>query len=63
MGVVSALIIFIGQKFFGDSWTLAQGIGTLHWTESAGGEILGFGMFALLCVYLYWDSLRVKDKS
>jgi len=63
MGVVSAFIIFIGQKFFGDGWTLAQGVGTLHWVESAGGEILGFGMFALLCVYLYWDSLRVKDKS
>jgi len=60
MGVVSAFIIFIGQKFFGDGWTLAKGIGTLHWTESAGGEILGFVMFAVLCAYLYWDSCRVK---
>lgn len=61
MGVVSAFIIFIGQKFFGEGWTLAKGIGTMHWAESAGGEILGFVMFALLCVYLYWDSLRVKN--
>lgn len=63
MGVVSAFIIFIGQKFFGEGWTLAKGIGTMHWAESAGGEILGFVMFALLCVYLYWDSLRVKNNS
>lgn len=63
MGVVSAFIIFIGQNIFGDGWTLAHGIGTSHWAESAGGEILGFVMFALLLVYLYWDSLRVKDKS
>jgi putative OPT family oligopeptide transporter len=63
MGVVSAFIIFIGQNIFGDGWTLARGIGTSHWAESAGGEILGFVMFALLLVYLYWDSLRVKDKS
>jgi putative OPT family oligopeptide transporter len=63
MGVVSAFIIFIGQNIFGDGWTLARGIGTSQWAESAGGEILGFVMFALLLVYLYWDSLRVKDKS
>ena len=63
MGVVSAFIIFIGQNIFGDGWTLARGIGTSHWAESAGGEILGFVMFALLLVYPYWDSLRVKDKS
>jgi putative OPT family oligopeptide transporter len=63
MGVVSAFIIFIGQKFFGEGWTLSQGVGTLHWVESAGGEILGFGMFVLLCAYLYWDALRVKNKS
>ena len=61
MGVVSAFIIFTGQKFFGDGWTLAKGIGTVHWVESAGGEMLGFVMFALLCVYLYWDSLRIKN--
>jgi len=60
MGVISAFIIFIGQKFFGDGWTLAQGIGTMHWVESSGGEILGFAMFAVLCAYLYWDALRVK---
>jgi putative OPT family oligopeptide transporter len=60
MGVVAALIIFIGQKFLGDGWSVMKGIGTLHWSESAGGEILGFVMFVILCVYLYWDSTRIK---
>jgi len=61
MGVVAAFIIFFGQKIFGDSWTLMQAIGTEHWSESAGGEILGFVMFISILVYLYWDSTRVKE--
>jgi putative OPT family oligopeptide transporter len=60
MGVVAALIIFVGQKFFGDGWSVMKGIGTLHWSESAGGEILGFGMYVILCIYLFWDSIRIK---
>ena len=61
MGVVAAFIIFFGQKIFGDGWTLMKAIGTEHWVESAGGEILGFVMFILILVYLYWDSTRVKE--
>jgi len=61
MGVVAAFIIFFGQKIFGDSWTLIRAIGTEHWAESTGGEILGFVMFILILVYLYWDSTRVKE--
>ncbi len=61
MGVLAALIIFIGQKVYGDGWTLIKAIGTDKWVESSGAEILGFIMFGLLLVYLYWDSKRVKE--
>jgi len=61
MGVVSAFIVFFGKQIFTEDWTLMKAIGTEHWVESAPSEILGFVMFALLCVYMYWDSLRVKE--
>lgn len=60
MGVVSAFILFVGKQLAGDQWSLMQVLGTAHWAESAGAEILGFIMFALLCVYLYWDARRAK---
>jgi putative OPT family oligopeptide transporter len=60
MGVVSAFIVFVGKQIAGESWSLMNAIGTGHWAESAGAEVLGFGMFALLCLYLYWDARRVK---
>ena len=61
MGVVSAFIVYFGQKINSDdNWTLMKAIGTEHWVESASSEILGFIMFFLLCLYMYWDSLRVK---
>ncbi len=61
MGVIAAFIIFFGQMAFGDEWTLIKAIGTEHWVESTGGEILGFVMFILLLIYLYWDSCRVEE--
>ncbi len=61
MGVVAAFIIFFGQMAFGDEWTLIKAIGTEHWAESAPAEILGFFMFISLCIYLYWDSCRIKE--
>ena len=61
MGVVSAFIVFFGKQIFTEDWTLMKAIGTEHWVESASSEILGFVMFILLCIYMYWDSLRVKD--
>jgi len=61
MGVVAAFISYIGQKIFGDGWSLIRGIGTEHWVESAPAEILGFVMFILLLGYMYWDSKRVKE--
>ena len=62
MGVVAAAIVFLGKSFINDSWTIMTFIGTEHWSESAGGEILGFVMFAFLLYYLYWDSKRAKTK-
>lgn len=60
MGVLAATIIFIGQKINGEGWTIMKAIGTEHWAESNGAEILGIVMFALLLFYLYWDSKRVS---
>lgn len=61
MGVVSALIIFIGKQFNPD-WTLMKSIGTEHWVESAPSEILGFVMFILLCIYMYRSACKVEKK-
>jgi hypothetical protein len=38
-----------------------KAIGTEYWSESTGGEILGFAMFVILLIYLYWDSTRIKE--
>jgi hypothetical protein len=62
MGVLAAAIVFLGKSFINENWTLMTFIGTEHWSESAGGEILGFVMFALLLFYLYWDAKRAKTK-
>ena len=60
MGVVSAFIVFFGKQIFFEDWTLMSAIGTEHWVESPPAEMLGFAMFILLCVYMYWNSLRLK---
>jgi uncharacterized oligopeptide transporter (OPT) family protein len=61
MGVVSAFIVFAGKQLISDDWTIMQFIGTEHWAESAPSEILGFGMFIILCLYMYWNSTRIKE--
>ncbi len=61
MGVLSAFIVFFGKQFIDQSWTLMTAIGTEHWAESSGGEIVGFVMFVILLIYLYWDSTRIKE--
>ncbi|HCL00568.1 MAG TPA: oligopeptide transporter, OPT family [Candidatus Marinimicrobia bacterium] len=61
MGVVSAFIVFFGKQILSPDWTLMKAIGTEHWSESTGGEILGFAMFVMLLIYLYWDSTRIKE--
>ena len=60
MGVVSAFIVFFGKQLINEEWTLMRAIGTEHWVESAPSEIIGFVMFAILCIYMYWNSLRLK---
>ncbi|NOX89230.1 MAG: oligopeptide transporter, OPT family [Calditrichaeota bacterium] len=61
MGVVAAAIVFIGQSVTGqDGWNIMKTIGTSKWVESSGAEILGFFMFLLLLIYMYWDSKRTK---
>ncbi len=62
MGVLAATIVYIGQKVTeSDSWNIMKAIGTEHWSESAGGEILGFAAFICLLGYMYWESKRVKS--
>ncbi len=65
MGVVAAAIIFIGQSMSGvDGWSIMGLLGTEHWAEhSKGGEILGFFMFLLLLIYMYWDAKRAKVRE
>jgi putative OPT family oligopeptide transporter len=61
MGVLAAAIVYIGQLGTGNTdWNIMVAIGTEHWVESTNGEILGFFMFAILLIYMYWDSKRVK---
>ena len=61
-GVLAAAIVYIGQIITGNThWNLMVGIGTEHWAESSGAEILSFFMFLILLFYMYWDSKRVKE--
>ena len=55
MGVLSSLL----QLFGSDKNPVIPSLGN-H--ETAFGNWLGLGTFVVLCVYLYWDSLRVKIK-
>ena len=70
-GVVAAFITFIGREVFkaGEDWSLMTVVGTELWHEGQskflgflGSEFLGFIMFALLLVFFYWYSIRVKKK-
>ncbi|GAB4376391.1 MAG: oligopeptide transporter, OPT family [Calditrichia bacterium] len=65
MGVLSAFIIFFGKQFISPEWNLVTMLGEAYhkWTQSAGAEALGFFMFVLICIYLVWDSLKVKKAS
>ncbi len=49
MGVISAIL-----RWQGLNWV------NYEWVESNSAELLGIIMFALLCVYMIWDSLRGK---
>jgi putative OPT family oligopeptide transporter len=49
MGVVSAFL-----RYAGYNWVNAE------WAESHSAELIALVMFALLCAYMIWDSLRGK---
>lgn len=63
MGVVAAIIIYIGQNLVAEGWTIIKAIGTEHWSESDPGAWLSFGMVILLMIYMYWDSKRAKAED
>ncbi|MBI5645935.1 MAG: oligopeptide transporter, OPT family [Ignavibacteriae bacterium] len=52
MGVVSAGMKFFGANYEEWGWT---------WVETPPAEMLAIVAFALLAVYLAWDSMRVKE--
>lgn len=51
MGVVSVII-----RSTGTDWVMTE------WFESNSAEVLSFVMFALLCLYTIWDSMRAKKE-
>lgn len=51
MGVVSASMRFGGLNFVNDAWT-----------NSNASQWVAVGMYALLIVYLAWDSMRAKEE-
>lgn len=51
MGVVSVII-----RSYGANWVMTE------WFESNSAEVLSFVMFALLCLYTIWDSMRAKKE-
>ena len=52
MGVISAIL-----RWQGFNWV------NLEWAESHSAELIGIVMFALLCAYMIWDSLRGKPDT
>ncbi|MCU0406368.1 MAG: oligopeptide transporter, OPT family [Ignavibacteriaceae bacterium] len=52
MGVISAIL-----RWQGMNWV------NYEWAESHSAELIGIVMFALLCAYMVWDSLRGKPDT
>jgi putative OPT family oligopeptide transporter len=52
MGVISAFL-----RYAGYNWVDGE------WFESHSAELIGLIMFALLCVYMIWDSMRGKPEA
>lgn len=52
MGVVSAFLRFMDINFV-----------NAEWFESHTAELVAIMMFALLCAYMIWDSLRAKEEE
>jgi len=64
MGVVAAFLKLLQQGFvmpwFG--WKMQAGVGVALFNnaEGARGEIIAILAYALLIIYMYWDSKRAK---
>jgi putative OPT family oligopeptide transporter len=52
MGVISAIL-----RWQGMNWVNTE------WAESHSAELIGLVMFAILCAYMIWDSLRGKPDT
>lgn len=52
MGVISALLRYLGFDWF-----------NLKWAETNSAELLAIVMFAGICFYMIWDSLRGKAEE
>lgn len=52
MGVISAILKFSGINYV-----------NLEWFESNPAQVLGLGMFLVICGYLVWESLRGKAEE
>ncbi|OGC05826.1 oligopeptide transporter, OPT family [candidate division KSB1 bacterium RBG_16_48_16] len=57
MGVLSAFLKFV--KF--DEIEFIKPVLTEDWAGSHGGQLLGFGVFLVLCTYMYLDAKRAKE--
>ena len=63
MGVVAAIIIYIGQNIIAEGWNIIKAVGTEQWGQSDHSAWLSFGMVILLMIYMYWDSKRAKAED
>jgi len=63
MGVVAAIIIYIGQNIIAEGWNIIKAVGTEQWSASDHSAWLSFGMVILLMIYMYWDSKRAKAED
>ncbi len=62
MGVVSALVLYLGRLVGGDDWSVATSIGTEHWSETGAAGLVGLVLFLGLCLYL-WAGARSAAKD
>jgi len=51
MGVISAFLRYLGFNWY-----------NTEWAETTSAELLAIVMFAGICVYMIWDSLRGKEE-
>ncbi|MFH0990842.1 MAG: oligopeptide transporter, OPT family [bacterium] len=59
LGVLNAFLKFTDLQLWEFGYS---NLFLTHWAESSNGELMGLGMFALLFVYVMWDSMRGKPE-